>query len=236
MNFKYKSYYTVPTGFNYLGHEVKIENGAWNDTVRTTKYNAVYYKTPFNVQYSGLVGTQQSTLYKNPTTGLTGDNFAVTSLSFEMRESMVHTFSIGFGLDIVVENTIAGGLTNTHTLSVVWSKVTSKQRSAKIASNVGQNITGAPFVSLSVYKISTDIIVVTFTERATRNWIWESWKPDTYLGANVTTGGSITLGYAAFYAYLGGNNNPNFKTGQYLIDNNSKFPSTQYKSKAGTGL
>lgn len=131
-----------------------------------------------------------------------------------MTEEFYHTKELGFSVVTKINDIEAG-------IGATWSKTTRYSNGAKITTDV-ENNHSAPFVIMALYSVEVEISEVAYqgiSRKSSGSWSDYSWS---YTPSSRQSEWA-TIGYVAHYAFVGKNNLPNFRTGQYLIDGNSYF-------------
>ncbi len=199
-----------PADSKHLGYYYELSETSNN---RSITCSDIYLGNKFRIRYAGVLSSQQITMQRSI---LYIEQVSISKMSFFMTDEFYHTNELTFSVTAKVNDIESG-------IGVTWSKTTRYANGVKITTEVGNDYT-APFVVMALYAVDAKITEVTYHGTSTKSsgsWSSYTWKTPTNESAWAT------IGYVAYYAFIGADDLPNYQTGQYLIDNNSDFGNSE---------
>ncbi|GEM_PF-5128759 len=208
------------TGYTHLGYSREVTSDMFSQTI---VYSDLLLRDYYKVTYSGILGSPQATYYEEfPVVVINPQKISIDQLSFFMSEELIHTDRIQLSFDMSINDIESQ-------VGVAWQRVTRWSQGVKITVEVGENYAKAPLVAMVIYKVEARFYEVKHTGSSTRTFPWQSFpNPTTF--TKTTSYVWATVGYAAYYTYLGDGNDNDYKSGLYLINNHPNFSSTYFKT------
>ena len=201
----------VPENSTHLGFSYTIHYPNNSTVLRYALYEDIFIDNQYRIKYAGVLGSLQPSFYNSM---MELDQTSISKMSFFITQEYVESDS--FQMSLVTEvNDIQSGI------GVMWSETTRYASGVKISTNVSNDY-NAPYIIMVLYQV--DALVYGVSYRGVSEKTSGTWTSFDFSGHTKTTNSRyITIGYVAHYAFVGGDNDQNYETGQYLIDNNSFY-------------